>query len=130
MYPLNAIFSHILIFKRKTIRASMLILCLMLASCSADEELANLKPVSLNETLNTTYQQTCATCHTNPATGAPQAHKPDQWRDALSKGLDAALERTINGFGGMPPGGQCFECSPEELRILIVYMSQSPDKEQ
>jgi cytochrome c5 len=80
--------------------------------------------VQLSEELQQRYLQTCAQCHTKPATGAPQTGDAETWRAILSKGMESTLERTLNGYGGMPPGGQCFECSPEDLSLLILFMSQ------
>ena len=77
------------------------------------------------------YQTTCKNCHENSATGAPQTGDTNAWNKVLEPGLDASIERVINGFGGMPPAGQCFECTPEHFASLIRYMSKpSSNQEQ
>lgn len=81
---------------------------------------------SLSEELSTIYKETCTQCHTNSSTGAPVSGDTKAWQQILSKGIDATLERAMNGYGGMPPAGQCFECTPEQMIELINYMSQLP----
>ena len=80
----------------------------------------------LSPELSTIYKQTCSQCHTNSSTGAPVAGDTKTWQKILSKGIDATLERAMNGYGGMPPAGQCFECTPEQMIELIKHMSQQP----
>ena len=80
----------------------------------------------LSEELSTIYKETCTQCHTNSSTGAPVSGDTKAWQQILSKGIDATLERAMNGYGGMPPAGQCFECTPEQMIKLINYMSQQP----
>jgi len=80
--------------------------------------------VELTPDLVTIFSQDCAQCHTKASTGAPLVGDIKAWRAILSKGLEATLERTFNGYGGMPPAGRCFECSPEQLTQLIRFMSQ------
>jgi cytochrome c5 len=80
----------------------------------------------LSPELTTVYKETCSLCHTNSSTGAPISGDTEAWQQILSKGIDETLERSMNGYGGMPPAGQCFECTPEEMIELIKYMSQQP----
>ncbi|MFV1872673.1 MAG: c-type cytochrome [Oleiphilus sp.] len=104
---------------------------MMLFACSDETETANLSsnntstPTVLSPELNTLFIDSCALCHTNEKTGAPLAGDVETWNHILSKGMDETLDRAIQGFGGMPPNGQCFECTPEQLSQLIQYMSTS-----
>lgn len=108
---------------------------LFISACSPDNSVtSNENSVSsnqaskhaLSEELSTIYKQTCALCHTNSSTGAPVSGDTKAWQKILSKGINATVERAMNGYGGMPPAGQCFECSPEQMIKLINYMSQQP----
>jgi cytochrome c5 len=96
----------------------------LLIGCQGESAQSTTSKVQLTAELQQTYLQTCAQCHTRPTTGAPQAGDVQTWDNILAKGMDKTLERTLNGYGGMPPGGQCFECSPDDLSLLILYMSQ------
>ena len=106
---------------------------LLLASCSSDNSDEALSKIaipsvsnsSLSSELKTIYTQTCAVCHTKKATGAPIAGDYKQWNKILSKGMDKVLDRVIHGYGGMPPAGQCFECSPGQLIELINFMGST-----
>lgn len=69
------------------------------------------------------YARSCATCHANPASGAPLAGNRAAWASRMGKGRDVLLEHTINGFNGMPPMGACADCSEEQYAALIGYMS-------
>ena len=108
-----------------------IILCsaLLAVGCSSGENTpSNISPPSLSESslspkLQTNYTKTCAVCHTKPITGAPISGDTKQWEIILSKGMDKVLDRVINGYAGMPPGGQCFDCSSEELIELINFMA-------
>ena len=104
---------------------------LLISGCSSDtsdKPLSKIKPLSVADSqlpteLKTIYTQTCAICHTKDTTGAPVAGDTQQWNKVLSKGMEQVLENVINGYGGMPPGGQCFECSPEQLIELTNFMA-------
>lgn len=109
------------------LRFAPLALILMLAACgerpvaAAPAVEAVLPPLSAE--LQPVYARSCATCHTNPATGAPQAGDRAAWAPRFAKGEDVLLEHTINGFNGMPPMGACADCSEAQYRTLIAYMA-------
>ena len=73
--------------------------------------------------LRATYRRSCATCHAKPGAGAPLAHDTRAWDARLSRGMDALLEHTVGGIGGMPPMGLCMDCSEAEFRALIEFMA-------
>lgn len=106
------------------------ILITVLIGCTTENQnnpttISSTKTIELSAELQIIYKQTCASCHTNTATGAPQTGDQDAWSKILAKGLNATLENAINGYGGMPPSGQCFECTPDQLVSLIRFMSDS-----
>jgi len=69
------------------------------------------------------YAQTCMACHTSAGSGAPQAGDAQAWRARVEQGMDALLEHTIDGRGGMPPLGSCMDCSEADFEGLIRFMS-------
>jgi len=118
--------SRFVFTRHKLFRLFSWLACLFLISACSFEQPQTPEPnILLTPELSQTYQQTCALCHTKPATGAPQAGDTQTWQKILDKGMDATLARTINGYGGMPPSGQCFECTPNDLQTLILFMRQS-----
>ncbi|MCE4057154.1 c-type cytochrome [Pseudomonas sp. Au-Pse12] len=69
------------------------------------------------------YASSCQLCHANPASGAPQAGDAKAWAPRLAQGADTLLDHSINGYQGMPPMGQCMQCSEEQFLALISFMS-------
>jgi cytochrome c5 len=80
-------------------------------------------PVELDRRLAEIYSRTCATCHTDAETGAPQAHDVAAWKPRLSQGDDVLLDHMVEGFNGMPPLGQCIECGADDLKMLMRFMA-------
>ena len=56
-------------------------------------------------------------------TGAPLTGDRVQWDVRWKKGEATLLNSAINGLGGMPAGGQCFACSPDDYKALIAFMA-------
>lgn len=100
---------------------------LALSGCGKKEEAA--KPVKLDERLAGIYSRTCQTCHENAETGAPSAHDLAAWKPRLAQGDAVLADHIINGFKGMPPLGQCIECSEEDLLTLMKFMASAQAKQ-
>ncbi|MEN6541143.1 c-type cytochrome [Parvibaculum sp.] len=94
---------------------------LALTGCGKEDEAA--KPVRLDERLADIYGRTCQTCHQNAETGAPLAHDLAAWKPRLAQGEAVLGDHIINGFKGMPPLGQCIECSADDLITLMRFMA-------
>lgn len=69
------------------------------------------------------YSLYCASCHGVKNAEAPEAFNAAAWKKHMKKGADVVLANAIKGVGNMPPQGTCFECTREDLRKLIKYMS-------
>ncbi|KFF33545.1 cytochrome C [Pseudomonas aeruginosa VRFPA01] len=50
------------------------------------------------------------------------------WAPRLAQGMDTLLDHSINGYKGMPPMGMCMQCSEEQFRALIEFMSAAQDR--
>lgn len=83
----------------------------------------NIASVTLSDELSAKYSASCLHCHEQSAMTAPQKGSP-QWGMILDKPMSETLERVINGYNGMPPLGQCFDCTEADLETLIQYLSQ------
>lgn len=79
--------------------------------------------VQADEAVVDRYKKTCAVCHGSGAAGAPKTGNGEQWAPRLEKGIDTLVEHAKNGFNAMPPKGMCFDCSDDEFKALIEYMS-------
>jgi cytochrome c5 len=69
------------------------------------------------------YASACHACHAAPGTGAPLAGDPVQWNPRWAKGMPTLLSHVVDGFKGMPAGGQCFTCTADDYRGLIRFMA-------
>jgi cytochrome c5 len=75
------------------------------------------------------YEGSCKACHTVQASLAPLAGDRTLWDPRWAQGEPALLAATIQGKGGMPAGGQCFECTPDDLKALIRFMAAREDEQ-
>lgn len=102
---------------------------LVLAACQGQppakpltpEQSAALKPADAR--LAGLYEQSCKSCHTVADTGAPLTGDRTQWDVRWKKGEAALLTSAVNGLNGMPAGGQCFSCTPDDFKALIAFMA-------
>ena len=98
---------------------------LLLSACSSqtDDNKTQALPVTLSAELSDIYQRSCKSCHEVEATGAPLTGDKKRWQTVLEKGMATVLDRAMSGYQGMPAFGQCFDCNPEQIEALIIYMS-------
>ncbi len=94
-----------------------------LAACGDTDPPPTAKGVPLDARLSEIYSRTCVGCHTTPDSGAPQSHNVAAWTNRLKQGDDILLAHMADGFGGMPPLGQCAECSADDLVALMHFMA-------
>lgn len=69
------------------------------------------------------YKQACHICHDTGVANAPKVHDVEAWKPRLDKGMDALLNSVKNGLNAMPPGGMCADCSDDDYKALIKFMS-------
>ena len=74
--------------------------------------------------LQAVYDRSCKTCHSIPATGAPQSGDRTAWAPRAAQGADVLLDHTINGYKAMPPLGACMDCNEDQFRALIAHMAR------
>lgn len=100
-------------------------LSLFITACSSETPPLNsqTEAVMISAELKDIYQRTCKNCHEVEATGAPLTGDIKRWNTILEQGMEVVLDRAMGGYQGMPAFGQCFECSPEQIESLIIYMS-------
>ena len=107
-----------------------LLLALMMTLCGCDEKSA---PPATTHNANPTdpalaqiYANSCQLCHANPAANAPLTGDRKAWEPRIRQGADTLLDHAINGYNGMPPMGQCVECTEEQFLQLIGFMADQP----
>lgn len=55
---------------------------------------------------------------------APKKGDKAAWEPRLAKGTDALVQSVTNGLNAMPPRGLCMDCSAEDYKAVIQWMSQ------
>ena len=69
------------------------------------------------------YNKSCAMCHEQGVAGAPKTGDAAAWAPRVEKGMDVLLGSVKNGLNAMPPMGMCMDCTDDEFKGLITYMS-------
>jgi len=72
------------------------------------------------------YGRACRSCHTVRDSGAPLAGDARAWQPRLAQGMDTLTQHAVQGFKNMPPRGLCPDCTAEDFRALIAFMSAKP----
>lgn len=70
------------------------------------------------------YNTSCTFCHSSGAAGAPKTGDKAAWEPRLAKGMDALVKSAREGLNAMPPKGMCADCTDEDFRALIEYMTK------
>lgn len=71
------------------------------------------------------FNKACAVCHAAGVAGAPVAHDAAAWEPRLAKGIDTLVGSVTNGLNAMPPGGMCTDCTPDDYKAAITFMSKA-----
>lgn len=70
------------------------------------------------------YESKCKMCHGTGAMGAPKLGS-DTFKALLKKeGIDKLTEDAMKGKGKMPARGMCKDCSKDEIKAAIEYMTK------
>jgi cytochrome c5 len=69
------------------------------------------------------YNKSCTVCHAVGVANAPKTGDVAQWEPRMAKGMDQLISSVDKGLNAMPPKGMCFDCTPEDIKALIEYMS-------
>ncbi|MHB2247779.1 c-type cytochrome [Pseudomonas fitomaticsae] len=107
----------------------LLPLFLTLSGCGEDPKppaSTNSNSIPKDPALAQIYANSCQLCHANPAANAPLTGDRKAWEPRIQQGADTLLDHAINGYNGMPPMGQCVECSEEQFLQLIGFMADQP----
>jgi cytochrome c5 len=86
--------------------------------------LVGMSSVALADGAMAKFQKTCNVCHASGAAGAPKTGAKADWdaRLAAAGSMDALVSSVVNGKGGMPPKGLCYDCSTDDYKAMIQHM--------
>lgn len=71
----------------------------------------------------TIYNTKCMACHATGAAGAPKIGDKEAWAPRIATGIDALVASATNGKNAMPPKGACMDCTADDLKAVIEYMT-------
>ncbi|MBP5150911.1 cytochrome c5 family protein [Pseudomonas protegens] len=55
---------------------------------------------------------------------APRKGDQEAWAPRLAQGMETLVQHVTQGFKAMPPRGLCMDCSAEDYRVIIHWMSE------
>jgi len=73
------------------------------------------------------YDTKCMFCHATGAAGAPKFGDKAAWEPRIATGMDALMTSVKNGKNAMPPMGTCMDCSDEDLKAAVEYMTSAAE---
>ena len=104
--------------------AALLAACTGSSARPAAEDIARAQTMRPADTrLSERYERSCMGCHAVEGSGAPLTGFTAQWKPLAAKGIDQLVDHVFDGFNAMPARGLCNDCSKEDLRDLIRFMS-------
>lgn len=99
------------------------------SACSSKQDSnANVPSVSLSADQLAKYEASCKACHEVTSSGAPVRGDGQAWSAILKQPIDDVINRVVNGYQGMPPLGQCFDCNQQDLELLVNYLATPKDQ--
>ena len=73
------------------------------------------------------FDRSCKNCHGLGNSGAPLVGQISAWAPRIAaRGADGLIASVKKGRNAMPPGGLCPDCSDDDYRRIIAFMSTEP----
>ena len=70
------------------------------------------------------YNRVCGACHSGQLPMAPRKGDQAAWTPRLAKGMETLVQHVTQGFKAMPPRGLCMDCSVEDHRTVLQWISE------
>lgn len=70
------------------------------------------------------FNRACGMCHNGQLPQAPKKGDAAAWAPRLAQGSDTLVKHVSEGFNAMPPRGLCMDCSAEDYKAVIEWMSK------
>lgn len=94
--------------------------CAALASTVADKSSGKAR------TAEDIYNKFCSACHLSGILDAPKKGNLQDWEKHLARHKGSFTDMwhsAIKGIGAMPPRGNCADCSDDEIKMTVEFMS-------
>lgn len=70
------------------------------------------------------FNRACGMCHNGQLPQAPKKGDAAAWAPRLAQGSDTLVKHVSEGFNAMPPRGLCMDCTAEDYKAVIEWMSK------
>lgn len=70
------------------------------------------------------FNRACQMCHNGQLPTAPKKGDHEAWKPRLAQGNDVLVKHVTEGFNAMPPRGLCMDCTAEDYKATIEWMSK------
>ncbi|KZY72493.1 hypothetical protein A3742_27970 [Oleiphilus sp. HI0071] len=115
--------SHRKISNALLIMMTMFAIAGLSACTSKPDSNTQIPSVNLSESQLAKYEASCKACHEVEGAGAPLRGDTEAWSAILIQPIDDIINKVVNGYQGMPPLGQCFDCDQQDLESLVYYLA-------
>ncbi|MCV4289002.1 cytochrome c5 family protein [Pseudomonas capsici] len=70
------------------------------------------------------FNRACQMCHNGQLPMAPKKSDHDAWKPRLAQGNEVLVKHVTEGFNAMPARGLCMDCTADDYKAVIDYMSK------
>lgn len=70
------------------------------------------------------FNRACGMCHNGQLPTAPKKGDATAWAPRLKQGSETLVKHVTEGFNAMPPRGLCMDCSADDYKAVIDWMSK------
>ncbi|MQB14572.1 cytochrome c5 family protein [Pseudomonas lactis] len=70
------------------------------------------------------FNRSCTMCHSGQLPMAPKKGDKVAWKQRLEQGNDVLVKHVTEGFNAMPARGLCMNCTAEDYKAVIDWMSK------
>lgn len=70
------------------------------------------------------FNRACGMCHNGQLPQAPKKGDQAAWKPRLTQGEAVLVQHVTQGFNAMPAGGLCADCSADDYKGIIQWMSK------
>jgi cytochrome c5 len=102
---------------------AVIFLMLLAGSVAAQTTSPNTKTSTYDEKVGKKiYKYNCALCHDTGSGGAPKIRDKQKWTERLKKDNNILTQEVIHGYKLMPPKGNCYKCTDQEIADAVEYL--------
>ncbi|MFH6601722.1 cytochrome c5 family protein [Ectopseudomonas khazarica] len=70
------------------------------------------------------FNRSCGMCHNGQLPTAPKKGDAAAWESRLKQGSETLVKHVTEGFNAMPARGLCMDCTADDYKAVIDWMSK------